>query len=274
MVDASEAILRISDISHHAGVSVSTVRVWEAQGLLSPVYTPTGHRTYRQGDLDTAIAIKRMRTIEGMNIPKIKAALALGAQDELAAGSGKGADAPSEFGAELRRLRLERRLTIKAVAEALDIRPSLLASVERTSLSVDIPLLKRLSGFYGLALEQIMGVEPVAPDKELVMREHGVVLARLGLGVQIERLGSGRDLMDCQRWKVDPGVHSNGSYRHEGEEFLTVVSGEFEVTIENTRVHLLTKRDTIYFKSNLLHSWRNPGREVAELIWVCVGDTF
>jgi mannose-6-phosphate isomerase-like protein (cupin superfamily) len=139
-----------------------------------------------------------------------------------------------------------------------------------------MPLLKRLANFYGVTLNNLMGVElaPERSDREIVMRDHGVLLPRLGLGVQMERLGSGRDVMNCKRWWVEPGIHSNGSYRHEGEEFLVVVAGEFEITIDNSRVHRLTKGDTIYFRSNMFHSWRNPGRETAELIWIGVGDSF
>lgn len=274
MLEPRDATLQISDVSRNAGVSVSTIRVWESQGLLTPIYTSSGRRAYRQADVETAVAIKRMRTVQGMKISEIKKALETLPRDDADDQSADEPDQQSEFGAELRRLRLERKLTIKAVAEELDADPSVLASIERTSLGVDIPLLKRLSTFYGVTLERVMGVEATSPDREIVTREQGVVLPRLGLGVHIERLGSGQDGMDCQRWKVDPGVHSNGSYRHEGEEFLTVVSGAFEITIENSRVHLLTPGDTIYFRSNMLHSWRNPGKTVAEMLWICVGNTF
>jgi len=270
------APLRISDVSRHAGVSISTIRVWEEQDLLTPSYTESGRRAYRQSDVELAIAIKRMRTLEGMKIPEIKAALA--AQPYVP--SERLADpieteTTSEVGAQLRRLRQERRLTIRSVAKLVDIEPSVLASVERTSLGIDIPMLKKLAAFYGVTLNKIMGLQPAATsDREVVMRDHGVLLPRLGLGVQMERLCSGGDIMACKRWKVEPGVNSNGAYRHEGEEFLVVISGEFEITLENNRVHLLTKGDTIYFRSNLFHSWRNPGRETAELIWIGVGDSF
>lgn len=276
MLDAKEpATLRISDVSRHAGVSVSTIRVWEEQDLLTPTYTVSGRRTYRQADVELAIAIKRMRTVEGMKIPEIKAALAaMPAPSADPTNDAEEGESNSEVGARLRKLRQARRLTIKAVAEIVDVDPSILASVERTSLGINIPLLKRLANFYGVTLNEIMGVEDQPSEREIVMRDHGVILPRLGLGLQIERLGSGRDIMDCQRWKVDPGVHSNGAYRHEGEEFLAVIAGEFEITIENARVHLLTKGDTMYFRSNLFHSWRNPGRETAEVLWINVGDSF
>ncbi|WP_354172650.1 MULTISPECIES: MerR family transcriptional regulator [unclassified Bradyrhizobium] len=36
MFEPREQLLQISDVSRRAGVSVSTIRVWESQGLLSP----------------------------------------------------------------------------------------------------------------------------------------------------------------------------------------------------------------------------------------------
>jgi DNA-binding transcriptional MerR regulator/mannose-6-phosphate isomerase-like protein (cupin superfamily) len=278
MLDAREkTTLRISDVSRHAGVSVSTIRVWEEQELLTPTYTQTGRRTYRQSDVETAIAIKRMRSLHGMKIAEIKAALTTqSASPANAEVETSEREIPSEVGANLRKLRLARRLTIKKVAEIVGVDPSLLASIERTSLGINMPLLKRLASFYGVTLNRLMGVDVTAgnSNNEVVMRDHGVLLPRLGLGVQMERLCSGHGIMACKRWKVEPGIHSNGSYRHEGEEFLVVISGEFEVTIENSRIHRLTKGDSLYFRSHLFHSWRNPGPETAELIWIGVGDSF
>lgn len=281
MLDTKDlAPLQISDISRHAGVSASTIRVWEQQDLLRPTYTGSGRRTYREADLQIALAIKRMRTVEGMKIAEIKAVLAAqAAQAASVSEAGREVDeeaSTSEVGANLRKLRLARRLTIRAVAEEVGIDPSVLASIERTSLGMDMPLLKKLARFYGVTLNKLMGVtaSEAAPDREFVTRDHGAPLPRLGLGVRMERLNMDRGVMACKRWLVEPGIHSNGAYRHEGEEFLLVVSGEFEITIDHTRVHHLTQGDTAYFRSDMFHSWRNPGRETAELIWIGVGDDF
>jgi DNA-binding transcriptional MerR regulator/mannose-6-phosphate isomerase-like protein (cupin superfamily) len=268
------AFLQISDVARLAAVSISTIRVWEARGLIAPTYTSTGRRSYRQADVGIAVAIKRMRSVQGMKIPEIKAALVAQDRDPASPKDERPATTPASVGMLLQRLRQTRRLTIRRVASAIGVDPAILASIERTSLGLDIPILKRLAGFYEVTLNEVMGVAATPADREILTRERGVILPSLGIGVQIERLGSGQDIMDCQRWRVEPGIHSNGSYRHEGEEFLAVVAGEFEITIADSRVHLLTVGDTIYFRSNIPHSWRNPGREVAELIWTCVGDSF
>lgn len=264
--------MKISDVSRLAGVSVSTLRVWETQGMLTPGYTPAGTRIYSEADVEVARSIQRMRTVQGLKIADIKARLKSGPEPALPPDQTDQAD--SSIGPTLRDLRRARNLKITEVAKSLGIAASLLASLERTSLGLDIPLLQRIAQFYGITLNEIMGLEPVQPERETVMRGAGVILPRLGLGLRIERLGSGKDIMDCQRWRIEPGVHSRGAYRHEGEEFLVVLRGQFEITLEEQRVHLLTAGDSIYFRSELPHYWRNPGTEEAELIWVCVGNTF
>lgn len=269
-------ILQISDVSRHAGVAISTIRLWEQQKLLKPAYSKGGRRRYRQSDIERAVSIKRMRMIDGMKIPQIRAALAARRKSKQNGEAlSKDEEARPEVGAYLRRLRLGRKMTIRAVADAVGIEPSMLASIERTWLGMDIPTLRNLANFYGVSLNQVMGLQPAAPtDREMVFREHGIPLPRLGLGVQMERLCSGGDAMHCSRWRIEPGVNSNGAYRHEGEEFLFVISGEFELTIDNTRVHHLVKGDAMYFKSKLSHAWRNPGKELAEVVWVNVGSDF
>jgi transcriptional regulator with XRE-family HTH domain len=263
--------MKISDVSRLAQISASTLRVWEEKGFITPTYSENGTRHYSEADVEIALRIKRMRSVSRMSIPAIRDALDNGI---LTVKVGEhNADVP-QIGPSLRALRLGKRLRIKEAAAAVGIDPSTLASLERTSMGIDIPLLQKLARFYGVTLNEVMGVDEAATGEETVMRGRGVVLPRLGAGLRIERLGSGKDIMDCQRWSIEPGVHSNGSYRHEGEEFLIVVRGQFEVTIENERVHVLSGGDSMYFRSDLNHGWRNPGAETCELIWICVGNSF
>lgn len=259
--------LKISDVARLADVSVSTIRVWEQKGLLQPTYSPSGRRLYKHADVETAVSIKRMRSRKKMPIAEIATSLPVPRSAEPATGI-------DGIGSLLREMRIARRLTLREVASAIGLTANQLASIERTSLGLDVPALKRLANFFGVTLNEIMGVDTSRTGQEIVMRDHGVLLPRLGIGVQIERLGSGVDIMDCQRWTLEPGVQSNGAYRHSGEEFIVVTAGTFEITLDEKRVHVLTKGDSIYFNSSTPHSWRSIGPGSSELIWVCVGDYF
>lgn len=69
-------------------------------------------------------------------------------------------------------------------------------------------------------------------------------------------------------------MHSDGPFRHEGEELLIVIRGQSEVTIENGRVHVLSTGDSMYLRNDPAHVWRNPSADTFEMIWICVGKSF
>ena len=90
----------------------------------------------------------------------------------------------------------------------------------------------------------------------------------------MEQLADGQTLMEPQLFTIEPGVSSEGSYRHAGEEFVFVLEGAFEVVLNDHERHLLQLGDSLYYPSSVGHSWRNPGREPARVIWVNTPPTF
>jgi transcriptional regulator with XRE-family HTH domain len=277
----SDRELKISDLSRLTGVPVSTLRVWGEQGLLHPKVTPAGYRIYNEGHVKQVADIKRLRTLQGLSITAIKAALpdgttpggieAIGADPENASPEGNG----NSIGSRLRALRRAGNYTIREAAEAAGIAPSVLASIERTSLGVQIPEAKALATFYGVTLTSLMASALSDANREVTtLSDGGQILPTLGRGLRIEQLATGRDMMDCQRWFIDPGVNSHGSYSHDGEEFVYVLLGEFRLVIEDTRIHHLHQGESIYFKSNWKHAWSNPGKTTAVLLWVNTPPSF
>ena len=265
--------MKISDIARLSDVSVSTLREWERRGLLSPAYSPQGTRTYVANDLAMARRIQSMRSFKRMSVAEIEQAL----RDEPPAHLPPAPPDADEWtiGPKLRRLRLAVGITLKALAVEIGVEPSLLSSLERTSLGLDIPVLQRIAAFHGTTLNALMGIPPtVTAGENMVRKGDAVPLLRLGAGLRIEMLSGGADTMDCQRWTIEPGVHSNGCYRHNGEEFLVVSAGTFEVTIEEERAYQLSAGDSMYFKSEQRHSWRNPGSGATQILWICAGNSF
>ncbi|MDD5567726.1 MAG: cupin domain-containing protein, partial [Candidatus Omnitrophica bacterium] len=63
------------------------------------------------------------------------------------------------------------------------------------------------------------------------------------------------------------------SYKHFGQEFVLVLKGAIEITL-NDSMYVLRKGDSIYFNSNVPHEFRNIGNEEAEAIWVITPPTF
>ncbi len=72
---------------------------------------------------------------------------------------------------------------------------------------------------------------------------------------------------------IAPGGGSHGLYSHVGEEFGIVLKGELEIDLEGT-IHLVREKESFYYNSSQPHSWRNPGDEMAEVVWVISPPSF
>ncbi len=72
---------------------------------------------------------------------------------------------------------------------------------------------------------------------------------------------------------VSPGATNGGEINHIGEEVGYVLEGEFELTVGSTTYHLKAG-DSFFFRSELPHSYRNPGEAAARVLWVNSPPTF
>ncbi len=270
--DAGAATLRISDLSRLTGIPVSTLRYWCDQNLLTPFVTPSGHRMFEERHVGEVQNIQRLRKVQGLSITAVKSAFPTGSMAEP---RGPAASGDGTVGHKLRQLRLNAKLTLRELSQRTGLSPSVLASIERTSLGVGIPEAKALAKYFGMTLTELMAPETRDSDGGIVTSAGGGPMQpTLGSGLRIEQLASGRGMMDCQRWFIEPGVGSHGAYDHDGEEFIYVLIGRFLITIEGREPVTLNQGESIYFRSSLRHSWQNPGQTTAVLLWVNTPPTF
>ena len=81
-------------------------------------------------------------------------------------------------------------------------------------------------------------------------------------------------MMDCHRFVLAAGASSEGAYNHEGEEFIFVLSGWFEITLDGEEFYQLKPGDSLYFASRRHHSWRNRFDGETVLLWINTPPTF
>lgn len=265
--------LKISDLSRLTGIPVSTLRHWCDQNLLTPHVTSKGHRYFNQRHVAEANTIHRLRKVQGLSIAAVKSALPDSAPDTAVAP--EQAESRNTVGEHLRRLRLAAKLTLRELSRRTGVEQSVLASIERTSLGVNIPEAKELARYFGLTLTELMVNDTAHSQKPVhTPASGGPLQPTLGSGIRIEQMASGRGMMDCQRWFIEPGINSHGAYEHDGEEFIYVLFGQFSLTIEGEEPHLLGQGESIYFRSTLKHAWSNPGRTTTILLWVNTPPSF
>lgn len=262
---------RVAEIAKMVGISPSTLRNWENHRLIAPSRSEGEHRLYSEGDLERIRQINWLRRVQSLNLAAIKAVMnAVGEEDP--SGS-KAAPPPLPLGQKLKELRRRSGLTLKQVGTATGLPISLISTLERTSTGASMASLTALANCYDTLVTDLLA--PVQEtDTRVIRRGRGRRVGVLGPSISVEQLAEGRTEMDCQRWRLQPGAASEGAYSHEGEEFIHVLSGVFEITLGGAEVHRLEDGDSIYFPSNLSHAWRNPSSSVTLLLWVSTPRTF
>jgi DNA-binding transcriptional MerR regulator/quercetin dioxygenase-like cupin family protein len=257
--------LRISEVARRVGISSSALRAWETLGLVAPQRTKSRYRLYSEADvrlLQRAMFLRRARGLNPaaiVHVLKRQGAVALPAE------------AATLPGQRLRRLRTRRGLSLAQVARATGVSVGFLSSLERGQMHSSVATLRRIARFYRtniLSLFEIAGETPrlVRPAERKVLETNA--------GVRMELLAWGNTVMEPHLFRVKPRGGSGESYSHEGEEFLHVFRGEFEIWLGDAEHYHLKMGDSLYFESSTPHRWRNPGRTEAWLLWVNTPPTF
>ncbi|MBM7050344.1 MerR family transcriptional regulator [Rhizobium lusitanum] len=263
---------KVAEAARLAGVSASTLRLWESQGLVVPFRSETGHRQYSAEDVARLKRISWFRAERGLNPAAIREALET--EDAGASGADSGEQiASSGLGRKLRALRHAAGKTLEQVAAEMGMTSSTLSTLERTSQGVSFKTLHDLADYYGTTVSRLSGEEREDVSALIRAREWRVWPATTP-GVTVQLLAEGKTMMDCHRFVLAPGAASEGAYRHEGEEFIHVLSGRLELVLDSDQFFDLLPGDSLYFESRRYHSWRNRYDGETILLWINTPPTF
>ncbi|HWQ23921.1 MAG TPA: XRE family transcriptional regulator [Gaiellaceae bacterium] len=169
--------------------------------------------------------------------------------------------AAGDVGRRLREFRTERGLSLAEVAKATGISTSFLSLVETGQSDITFGRLSRLINFYGLEFG----------DLALASRRNPVVL-RAGEETHAVSLGEGIDVffLACKPHApitpviaiYEPGGETSEPIQVAGDEFVYVLEGTLELTIQGERPIVLRAGDSAYVssKSARAHTYRNAAR--------------
>jgi len=264
-IRAGHRLLRISEVARRVGISSSALRAWEELGLVSPQRTKSRYRMYAEADvrlLQRAVFLRRAR---GLNPPAIVHVLK---RQGVVSAAAESAPLP---GQRFRRLRTRRGLSLAQVASATKVSVGFLSALERGQMRSSISTLRRIARFYRTNILSLF--ETAAENPRLVRPNQRKVLETTP-GVRMELLAWGQTAMEPHLFRIKPGGGSGESYSHEGEEFLHVLRGEFEIWLSSNEHYRLKPGDSLYFESSTPHRWKNPGRSETCLLWVNTPPTF
>jgi DNA-binding transcriptional MerR regulator/uncharacterized RmlC-like cupin family protein len=260
------SLLRISEAARRVGISSSALRAWEVLGLVTPRRTESRYRLYTEADVRLLQRAMFLRRARGLNPAAI--AHVLKRQGIVSAPAESAAALP---GQRFRRLRTRRGLSLAQVARATGVSIGFLSALERGQMRSSVATLQRIARYYRT---NILSFFEAARENPRLVRPAERKILETTAGVRMELLAWGNTAMEPHLFRVKPNGGSGESYAHEGEEFLHVLRGEFEIWLSDKEHYRLKTGDSLYFESSTPHRWRNPGRKETWLLWINTPPTF
>jgi len=170
-------------------------------------------------------------------------------------------DAHESVGQRIKLTRQEKGLDIQELAEKAGCSDEYLEWVEEEQVTPPVALLLRLAKAMQLDSSTFLHIRdtPAQRLEEAAKRTEHYSYQTLTPSE------ADKHLMAFSVTIPPKTAHEGVRYRHEGEEFVYVLSGELELTVDQEK-RRLGKRESLRFNSNLDHHLSNPGDEETELL--------
>jgi len=183
------------------------------------------------------------------------------------------ANTDPDIGASLRRLRTERGLSIRSLAEQSGLNANTLSLIENSKTSPSVSTLQQLASALGLPIKAFF--ETDTPQNNISFQKTGHrPRAAFAHGI-LEDLGAGLTLQGGQPFLVtlEPKASSGSTpIVHTGHELVYCLEGCLSYTIDK-QVYTLEPGDSLLFEAHLPHRWQNKGEKATRsLLIMCPTD--
>lgn len=167
-------------------------------------------------------------------------------------------DSNITVGKKLRRLREERGYSQREMAELAGLSTNAISLIERDVNSPSVATLQSLARALNVRMTVFF---EKSITQHIIVARSGERPHLNGRGTRIETAGQSLRQQEIEPFIVtlEPGSGSGErQVVHAGHEFVHVLEGSLEYTIDNV-IYRLESDDSLLFEARLPHRWRNPG---------------
>jgi len=172
---------------------------------------------------------------------------------------------PQPLGKKLMKLRKQKKLTLKHLANETGLTTTYISQVEKAEVMPTVAVILRLSRALELDSSILLAQEKKQARKnsadDFQKRTEYYTYETLKPEARHKHLKAFRILVEPK------SEHIPVTYQHLGEEFQYVLSGKVEVTVGENK-NILGPGECLHFNSSIVHKLRNIGSEKAELLVV------
>lgn len=180
---------------------------------------------------------------------------------------GGGSMAEASIGRHLRRLRQARGMSIRALARATGLAPSLISQVERGIVTPSIVSLRNLAKALDTPVFAFF-LEEAATTRIVVRRHERGIMTVAGSGEVYELLNpSPMQRVQMIVLRLEPGAATGPTPQsHPGEEGVVVLRGVATLELQGD-VYELQEGDSAYYPAEWPHRYLNTGEAECELLF-------
>jgi quercetin dioxygenase-like cupin family protein len=156
----------------------------------------------------------------------------------------------------------------------------MLSKIENDRVMPSIGMLHRLVSELGTNIGALLDSSESEPTSWITHNHERPVIPRASsdpsvAGVSLEWLTPFPvpNLFQSAIHIIEPGARSDGEVHHQGEDFVYIMHGSIELSIDG-QIHILEEGDSFFFPSDLPHAYSNPGATVARVLWFNTPPTF
>jgi transcriptional regulator with XRE-family HTH domain len=180
---------------------------------------------------------------------------------------------PLDLGSRVRDLRKARNWTLEQAAQQAGLARSTLSKIENGQMSPTYDALKKLAVGLDISVPQLF--TPPVKDQingRMVITKNGQGTAHATTTYEHELLADGLTKKQMLPYRARVRARSidefNGWVRHDGEEFLYVLTGVIRLYTEFYEPIEMRRGDTAYYDASMGHNVVSLSNEDATILWV------
>lgn len=173
-------------------------------------------------------------------------------------------DHPSNYnsvlGANIRAARKEKKISLEQLASGTDLSVSFLSQFERGKVNISVENLWKITKFLDVTMVRLFESDEAQKLGTVTRKGDGVVLELEDSTAYCESLvRKSSAKLQATLYVNPPGQGRKVASSHIGEELVYVIRGEVIYYLNDQEYHL-REGDLMYYRSETLHRWHNPGK--------------
>lgn len=179
----------------------------------------------------------------------------------------------SSIGPKIKTLRMEYGYSLQGLADRSDVSAAAIHKIEQGGMVPTVTTILKIAAALNRPASYF--VEDADDEGYPTVMTHAdarkpIYTSHTGIALAGISGPYGEFLVAAARATIVPAASSGSkSMQHPGEELVFMLSGEFEFVVGKT-THRLVSGDSLHFRAQQPHSWRNPTDVDAVAIWMAL----